>query len=77
MARNKGKTRVVKNEGRRDGKKPPRSHVSYVDIEQVKQRYGGRAGQLGHLAHVDGQRAAAQVHLVDLVVGKLLVSDDG
>lgn len=43
MARNKGKTRVVKNEGRRDGKKPPRSHVSYVDIEQVKQRYGGRS----------------------------------
>ena len=39
--------------------------------------HGGRAGQLGHLAHVDGQRAAAQVHLVDLVVGKLLVSDDG
>ena len=43
MVRNKGKTRVVKNEGRRDGKKPPRSHVSYVDIEQVKQRYGGRS----------------------------------
>ena len=43
MARNKGKTRVVKNEGRRAGKKPPRSHVSYVDIEQVKQRYGGRS----------------------------------
>ena len=40
--RNKGKTRVVKNEGRRDGKKPPRGNVSYVDIEQVKQRYGGR-----------------------------------
>lgn len=34
---------MVKNEGRRDGKKPPRSHVSYVDIEQVKQRYGGRS----------------------------------
>ena len=43
MVRNKGKTRVVKKEGRRDGKKPPSSHVSYVDIEQVKQRYGGRS----------------------------------
>ena len=42
MVRNKGKTRVVNKQGRRDGKRPPRGSVSYVDIEQVKQRYGGR-----------------------------------
>ena len=54
--RNKGKTRVVKNEGRRDGKKPPRGNVSYVDIEQVKQRYGGRpAKEAKKELHVFGE----------------------
>ena len=39
--------------------------------------HGGGGGQLGHLAHVDGEGPAAQVHLVGLVAGELLVSDDG
>ena len=38
---------------------------------------GGGGGQLGHLAHVDGQGAAAQVHGPGALVGKLLVGDDG
>lgn len=39
----KGKTRIVKKDKNRDGKKPPRSGVSYVDIEQVKKRYAGQS----------------------------------
>ena len=39
--------------------------------------HGGRGGQLGHLAHVDGQGAARHLGLVDLVVGEFLVLDNG
>ena len=38
---------------------------------------GGGGGQLGHLAHVDGQGTPAQVHGPGVLVGKLLVGDDG
>ena len=37
---------------------------------------GAGAGQLSHLAHLDGQGAAAQVHGPGLEVRKLLVLDD-
>ena len=39
--------------------------------------HGGSAGQLGHLAHVDGQGAARHLALEDLVIGEFLVFDDG
>ena len=38
--------------------------------------HGGGVGQLGHLAHLDGQGTAAQVHGPLLVLGELLVLDN-
>ena len=39
--------------------------------------HGAGAGQLGHLAHLDGQGTAAQVHGPALELGEFLVLNDG
>ena len=39
--------------------------------------HSGAGSQLSHLAHLDGQGTAAQIHGPLLVVGELLVLDDG
>jgi len=39
--------------------------------------HGRGVGQLSHLAHLDLQGPAAEIHLKDLVVGELLVCDNG
>ena len=39
--------------------------------------HGGGVGQLGHLAHLDGQGTAAQVHGPALELGEFLVLNDG
>ena len=50
----------------------------YVAIanERIAHQSGG-VGQLGQLAHLHGQGAARQLHLVLVVVGELSLGDNG